>query len=162
VQEQLSIAYEDLFFLPRLVADKYSEAKRQWRKNAMCRLCVILFLTVAVVGCGLTPEAQQRRAAKVQACRDSGGTAYTNSIGAIRKCASPTEQARLERLEMACVESGGTVDYHYTGYYENCRRPVAKTNSGNSNSNPYFKPYCPPSKTPIYGCPPPTPVIVVD
>ena len=124
----------------------------------MCRLCVIIFFTLTLIGCALTPEEQQA----VQACRDSGGTAYTWSRGSLEKCASPSEQQRLEKLEMACVESGGTVDYHWAGYYRNCERPTAKTNGGNSNSNAGFKPYCPPSKTPIYGCPPPTPVIVVD
>ena len=36
---------------------------------------------------------------------------------------------------------------------------VEGKSSGNNN---WFKPYCPPSKYPIYGCPPPTSVIVVD
>ena len=131
-------------------------------EHTMYKFCVITLLAFALVGCGLTPEAKQRRAANVQACRDSGGTAYTGALGQLSKCATPSEQARLDKLEMACVQSGGSVDYHFTGYYENCKRPVAKTNGGSSNSKSGFKPYCPPSKTPIYGCPPPTQVIIVD
>lgn len=131
-------------------------------EHTMYKFCVITLLAFALVGCGLTPEAKQRRAANIQACRDSGGTAYV-SFNTLDKCAMPNEQARLERLELACINSGGTPKYaNFGGYYENCRRPAASTASNSGSGSSGFKPYCPPSKTPIYGCPPPTQVIIVD
>jgi hypothetical protein len=37
-----------------------------------------------------------------------------------------------------------------------------QSNTSSKSKEPLIKPYCPPSKYPIYGCPPPTPVIIVD
>ena len=83
-------------------------------------LCSLLTLGA----CALSPEEQQKLDTQISDCKARGGKAYVG-ISAVVKCASPTEQDRLEKLELACVESGGTVSYAYGGYYENCQRQPA-------------------------------------
>jgi len=113
----------------------------------MEKLIGIHVVLILLTGCAASPE----QLAEVEACRSEGHTAYTYSWGKLRDCVSPKDQARLEKLELACVSSGGTVDYNVVGMYENCkRRSAAKVKVKNSSSG--FKPYCPPSKYPIYGC----------
>lgn len=80
-------------------------------------LCSLLSLGA----CALSPEEQQKLDTQISDCEAGGGKAYVG-VSTVVKCASPTEQDRLEKLELACVESGGTVSYAYGGYYENCQR----------------------------------------
>ena len=112
----------------------------------MKKLSTAMFL-FAITGCAATPE----ELAAVEQCRKEGNTPYTYSRGALKYCIPPEEQERLERLELACVTAGGSVDYDIWGKYRNCKgTPAVKVNVNNNSST--FKPYCPPSKYPIYGC----------
>lgn len=130
-------------------------------EHTMYKFCVITLLAFALVGC-ISAEQKAANRAEALECEQSGSTPYVGiGAGDLGKCASPKEQARLERLEYACVKAGGEPKYHWAyEYYLNCKQGSEVRINNNANSG--FKPYCPPSKTPIYGCPPPTQVIIVD
>lgn len=114
----------------------------------MRKVIAINIFFMSLTGCAASSE----QLAEVEACRSKGHTAYVYRWGELRDCVSPKDQERLEKLELACVSAGGTVDYNGVGMYENCEgRPAVKVNVNNGSSG--FKPYCPPSKYPIYGCP---------
>ena len=105
-------------------------------------LCLYSLLTLGA--CALSPEEQEALDSQISDCKSGGGKAYVG-ISTVVKCASPTEQDRLEKLELACVESGGTVSYAYGGYYENCQRQPATiinntVSTSGSNRNSLGKP----------------------
>lgn len=105
---------------------------------------ILIFLLMTLTSC----VSQEQRDAVEQTVQDYRAKGYTCHTGpfATYDCFTPYEQERLDKLEAACVEGGGIADYSVTGYYSKCKRPRS---SGSRNT---FKPYCPPSDYPIYGC----------
>jgi hypothetical protein len=96
---------------------------------------VLVVCLFGMVSCALSPEEQEKLDAEISACETEGGKAYVG-MSTVVKCASSSEQVRLETLELECVKSGGTVSYAYGGFYENCQRqPSSVINNSVSVSN---------------------------
>ena len=91
----------------------------------MKQLLGICLALVVVSGC-VSAERRAEIEAEAAKCESSGGTAYIG-YDELDFCASPSEQARFERLEIACLEGGGEVRRKY-GRYKGCEQPQPKTN----------------------------------
>ena len=85
--------------------------------------------TCIALTCVVSCVSDERRAqidAEVAKCESNGGTAYVR-YGALKLCASATEQARFEKLELACLQGGGEVQRKF-GIYKSCKQPKSETN----------------------------------
>jgi hypothetical protein len=113
---------------------------------------VILFLS----GC-VSAEQYQASNAMINECLNAGGVAHRMYSSDLPRCILNSEKNRLDDLEMECVKSGGRPIYTKylntnTRVYDNCSRGPSTIINNNTQAQPLFKPYCPPSPYPIYGC----------
>ena len=125
------------------------------RKNLL--FTVILFLSA----CASQEEIDQERAqvkAQADECLSRAGIFHLGYSWEQPRCVLEKEQQRLDLLEMECVRSGGRPIYTLyskteTRVYDNCGRPPStQINTAPAQPIFQFKPYCPPSQYPIYGC----------
>ena len=112
----------------------------------------LLVVSVFFTGC-LSQETIERNkrelAERKQAVADYRSKGWTCYVGyrSSYKCFNPTEQERLVNFELACLQGGGIPQFEGSlKYYTGCARPRTASTGGT------IKPYCPPSKYPIYGC----------
>lgn len=122
----------------------------------MLKYVLTPILLMALGGCALAPSDEKlaEHRLKIKQCEARGGHPVRNIWNSqlLAKCMTRLEYNAKIKERQECEKEGGRVNVDIYGFIQSCSYPVV---SAPLPPDTFYKPVCPPSKYPIYGCPAP-------